>query len=155
MSPQGTSVDPSTIPLALLRRYLQASKWGTTGRDENMPVPDNAAARILMTGRTDAVRNFDIFVSNISDLRGVELIVPRSRDSVEYAYQIEKLIAALSRIEDKSPSEIAEAIRQIGFDVLQSRIPDRYVLDDTIHLSTVDRRRSRSPHIVAQGHEFM
>jgi len=136
MSPPATPMDPATIPLALLHRYLQANQWGTIGRDESAPAPDNAAARILMIGRTDAVRNFDIFVSNISDLRGIELIVPRSRDSVEYAYQIEKLIAALSSIEDRSPGEIAEAIRQIGFDVLQSRIPDRYVLDDTIHLST-------------------
>jgi hypothetical protein len=136
MSLPASPVDPATIPLGLLRRYLQASQWETIELAGSSPLPDNPAARILMTGRTDAVRNFDIFVSKISDLRGIELIVPRSRDGVEYAYQVEKLIAALSSIEDRSPSAIAESIRQIGFDVLQSRIPDRYVLDDTIHLST-------------------
>jgi hypothetical protein len=90
---------------------------------------------VLWEARRGGHRDFDIYVPAAPDLDGVQLVIPRSRTSPEYAPQIARVLQTLAAVEDRDEPEIAKAIRQVGFDVVRSRIPDVQVLDDAIHLS--------------------
>ena len=56
------------------------------------------------------------------------------RTARNYLRQIQGVIQTLCEVENRSPDEIIRAIREIGFDVVRSRIPDTMVYDDSIHL---------------------
>jgi hypothetical protein len=75
---------PGSVPLGMLRRYLTATGWHVRGSNPiDMGRLENAAARVLLNGRTGGRRNFHVYVSNVVDFDGVELVVPASADSSE------------------------------------------------------------------------
>ena len=130
-----SSVDAHAVPLGMLRRYLVANHWHIDRSTKGVLQPDNLAARVLLGDRPIGKRNFDIYVSDVDDLDDIELVIPNSTDSIEYEFQVSRVISALSAIEDKSPESIVLAIREVGYDVVRSRIPDLLVSDESIHLS--------------------
>jgi hypothetical protein len=64
----------------------------------------------------------------------IELMLPRDVGAHDYMRQIQSVLRILADIEDRTPEKIIFDIRMIGVDLLQSRIPDALVHDDTIHL---------------------
>ena len=126
---------PSSVPLNTLRRYLAALKWHVRG---SKPIeaarPDTLASRVLLDGRTGGRRNFEVYVSDLAEFEGIELVVPISVESSEYASQVARIIEALAVLEERPEEDVARSIREVAFDVVRSRIPDAQVLDDAIHL---------------------
>lgn len=125
---------PGTVPLNMLRRYLSAMGWRIREAPPETSRLENSAINALFMDRTGGSRNFEIFVSDASDLEGIELVVPNNVQSSEYASQVARVIDALSTIEYRSEIEVAQSIREISFDVVRSRIPDTLVVDDSIRL---------------------
>ncbi len=131
--------DPDAVPLGLLRRYLLANGWR---RAEVAPQVTNTAPpskgsriiREMLDGRSGGPRNFDQFVLSEPGLNDVELMLPRETGSLDYLRQIRGAIRTLSDLQDRAPEEIIAEVRQIGFDVMRSRIPDSMVSEDTILL---------------------
>lgn len=117
---------PTSISLEMLRRYLVAMGWHTPARST-----DHASSLLPKPGTR---RNFEIYTSDISGFEGIELVIPSSVDSSEYAIQIARTIDALSALEDRPEEDVAQSIREVAFDVVRSRIPDAQVLNDSIHL---------------------
>jgi hypothetical protein len=136
MTTEFETVDPASIPLDMLRRYLAATHWrpDQASRD-SLPKLDNPAARALLTRRPRVKRNFDVYVSDFEAFHGVELIVPKTHTSIDYHTQISRIIFALATLEDRSEYLVYTSIREIGFDIVRSRIPDIYVKDGTIDLA--------------------
>jgi hypothetical protein len=91
-------------------------------------------ARLQFQRRGGGVRNVDIFVSRNDDFRKIELIVPRDNSGADYASRVLGVVAALSEIEERRPDQVAAAIRSVGYDLVQSRIPDALVSDDSVDL---------------------
>jgi len=87
-----------------------------------------------MQGRTGARRNFDVYISDRAAYAEVELIVPNSIESSEYAQQTARIIEALATLERREESLVARSIREVAYDVLRSRIPDTQVFSDAIRL---------------------
>jgi hypothetical protein len=125
---------PGAVPLEMLRRYLAATGWYVRSNVQDDAALDNQAAKALLESRGGGSRNFQVFVSDSSDLTGIELVVPNSIRSSEYAYQVARVIDAISAVEDRAELDVARAIREVAFDVVRSRIPDAQVIDDSIRL---------------------
>lgn len=127
---------PASLPLDMLRRYLKATGWHVAEAGRRDPTPlGTIAARVLLDGRTAGTRNFTIYVSALADFQGVELVVPSTVDSPEYAQLIARVFEGLAALEDREEEEVLRAVREVGFDVLRSRIPDAQVVGDAIHLN--------------------
>lgn len=125
-------VDPGSVPLDMLRRYLAAIGWHSRSVTQAATaLPDTAASRLLRGG---GKRNFEVFVSGAADLSGIELVVPNSVESSEYPSQVSRIIDALAALEDRPEEEVVRSIREVAFDVVRSRIPDAQVFDDSIRL---------------------
>lgn len=125
---------PGAIPLDMLRRYLVASGWQVRAPSSVSAFSRDSTAHTLLGSRTGGNRNFEVFISDSPDLKGIELIVPSSINSSEYASQVSRVIDALAAIEDRAELDVARAVREVAFDVLRSRIPDALVVDDSIRL---------------------
>ncbi|MEV5033634.1 hypothetical protein [Sphingobium sp. LMC3-1-1.1] len=125
---------PGAVPLDMLRRYLVATGWHVRASSTVLASSEKSTAHALLRSRTGGNRNFEVFVSGSPDLRGIELVVPNSISSSEYASQVSRVIDALSAIEDRAELDVARSIREVAFDVLRSRIPDALVVDDSIRL---------------------
>ena len=125
---------PGAVPLDMLRRYLAAMGWQVRDTTPDVSDPEHLPARVLLEGRGGGSRNFEVFISVARDLHGIELVVPNSVQSSEYASQVARVIDALSAVEDRSEQEVARSIREVAFDVVRSRIPDILVVDDSIKL---------------------
>jgi hypothetical protein len=142
VSPEITNV-PEMVPVALLRRYLTARGWRREDSPtEPVPPALSIAAsadtdlRALFTGRSTGKPNVDVYVLSEAGLDDIELLVPQDRSGSDYERRLEGAIVTLSQVEDRKPEQVIEAVRSIGFDVVQSRIPDDLVIDDTIRLET-------------------
>lgn len=128
--------DPDAVPLNMLRRYLTAHGW----RKPPLPAlpeiatPRSAAARTLIETMSGGRRTFDVYVLSETDLPDIELVLPYEKSAPDYSRQIVNAIKTLSELEGRDPEKVIAAIRLIGFDVMQSRIPDGMVYNDTIHL---------------------
>lgn len=131
------NIEYEKVPLGLLRRYLVAHGWRMRQASFRpaTQIPQSVAARTIMEGRMSGERNYDIYTLPETSLTGIELLAPRSADSIDFVYQVSSAIRILSNIEDRSPEEIVRDIRLVGFDVVRSRIPDIMVHDDSIHLN--------------------
>lgn len=125
---------PGAVPLDMLRRYLAATGWHVRRHVQDVAVLDNHAAKTLLESRGGGSRNFEVFVSDVSDLTGIELVVPNSIRSSEYASQVSRVISAISAVEDRAEQDVARSIREVAFDVVRSRIPDAQVVNDSIRL---------------------
>lgn len=125
---------PGAVPLELLRRYLIATGWHVQKRVQDDANLASNAAKVLLESRRGGSRNFEVFISDTSDLSGIELVVPNSIRSAEYAAQVARVIDAVSAVEDRDEMDVVRAIREVAFDVVRSRIPDALVYDDSIHL---------------------
>lgn len=125
---------PGAVPLNMLRRYLAATGWHVRGSASKADGPGNLVAAALLESRAGGTRNFEIFVSSAVDLGGIELVVPSSVHSSEYASQVARVIDAISALEDRSEQDVARAIREVAADVVRSYIPDALVVDDSIRL---------------------
>jgi hypothetical protein len=125
---------PGAVPLEMLRRYLVATGWHVRSSAQDSAPLDNPAAKALLESRAGGGRNFEVFVSDVSDLTGIELVVPNSIRSSEYSSQVARVIDAISAVEDRAELDVARAIREVAFDVVRSRIPDAMVVDDSIRL---------------------
>jgi len=133
-------ISPESVPLGLLRRYLEALGWSRLAAAGVEPsTPDQGArpaveAERFFKSRSFGPRNVDIFVNPASDLKDIELIVPRDGSGSDYASRLLDVVVALSGIEEIRPDQVAVAIRSIGYDLVQSRVPDSLVSDDSIDL---------------------
>jgi hypothetical protein len=130
--------DPEAVPLGLLRRYLAAQGWrrGTDGR-RPMPstlVQNQALTSAFLHARPVGKRNFEVYVLSEDGLEDVELVLPRELTASDFLRRIEGAIRTLSDVEGREPEQVITAIRMIGYDVVQSRVPDAMVRDDTINL---------------------
>ena len=128
--------DTGNVPLGLLRRYLTASGWRLKAArpQQDVEMPQSAAARAIMEGRMGGERDYDIYVLSDSQLRGVEVVLPHNQDSIDFIYQVGGAVRTLSNLEKREPKAVINAVRQIGFDVVRSKIPNAMVHDDSIHL---------------------
>jgi len=75
-----------------------------------------------------------VFVNPTGELENIELIVPRDASGSDYDSRLWGVVTALSEIEERRPDQIIAAIRSVGFDLVQSRIPDSLVSNDSIDL---------------------
>ncbi|MEM5584661.1 hypothetical protein WNZ15_19520 [Roseibium sp. AS2] len=125
---------PGAVPLDMLRRYLAATGWHVRVAEPEADSLETLAATVLLQSREGGSRNFVVYVSSAPDLEAIELIVPNSVQSSEYASQVARVIDALSVVEDRSTLDVARAIREVAFDVVRSRIPDALVVDDSIRM---------------------
>lgn len=133
------SPDPDRVPLGLLRRYLVAKGWrrvevAPSVPGKVQPPPESRIVREMLDGRSGGRRNFEQFVLSEPGLEDVELMLPRGTESIDYLRQLHSAIRTLSDLQEREPQEIIADVRQIGFDVMRSRIPDQMVSDDTILL---------------------
>jgi hypothetical protein len=120
----------------MLRRYLVAHNWQLAAPRPVDPNQEKSrAAQVLLRDRPTGERNFDIYVSYVGDNQGIELIVPRTRRSLEYDQQVALVVRALSALQDRPDEDVVTDIRLVGSDVVQTRIPDAFVLDDAIRLA--------------------
>jgi len=131
--------DPEAVPLGLLRRYLLARGWrrAEAAAPVSVAVPlgfRSGIIREMLDGRSGGQRNFDQFVLSELGLQDVELVLPRETASPDYQRQIRGAIRTLSDLQERTPEEIIADVRQIGFDVMRSRIPDSMVSENTILL---------------------
>jgi hypothetical protein len=125
---------PGAVPLDMLRRYLAATGWVVRTPNSRADSLENPAARVLLQNRVGGSRNFDLYMSSAPGLESIELVVPNSIQSSEYASQVARVIDALSALEDRSELDIVRAVREVAFDVVRSRIPDALVIDDSIRI---------------------
>jgi hypothetical protein len=128
------------VTLNLLRRYLVAHGWRLS--DLSLPLPDafniNAPPDALdfFRGRSTGRRNCDVYVLSEPGLDDIELVIPRDHTASDFDRRLWGAISTLSQIENKEPDQIVASIRSFGFDVVQSRIPNELVVDDTIRLES-------------------
>lgn len=102
--------DPSSVPLDMLRRYLVAHNWQLAAPRPVDPNQEKSrAAQVLLRDRPTGERNFDIYVSYVGDNQGIELIVPRTRRSLEYDQQVALVVRALSALQDRPDEDVAVA----------------------------------------------
>ena len=139
MSPEPGKI-PDMVPLGLLRRYLTAHGWRLAEPTRVPPAPRSAEislgseARSFFQTRTTGKRKIEVYVLAEPGSDDVELIVPQDREVSDFDRRLQGAILTLSQVEDKEPDQIIASIRSIGFDVVQSRIPDDLVMEDTIYL---------------------
>jgi hypothetical protein len=133
-------IDPASVPLGLLRRYLGAVGWrralDVRPRSVALPAQYEQIWRQLIEGRTGAQRNFEVFQLSTPGLEDVEIVLPRDRNASDFLTRMESAIRTLSELEDRPAEQIIADVRAVGFDVVRSRIPDELVRDDTVHLMT-------------------
>lgn len=140
------SIELGAVPLGLLRRYLKARSWDD--KDRTRPAVDfeesalnETMRRLLMArGAQEESRDetFTIFTSEDPAYEQIELVVPTARNTSEYELLVGRVVRALAAVEQRSEDDVVESIRQIGFDVVRSRIPDAYVVNDTIILERAE-----------------
>ena len=140
MSPEPFKI-ADLVTLGLLRRYLAAHGWRLAESPRLTPAaPDVAetgtAARAFFYNRSTGKRNVDVYVLSEPGVDDVELVVPQDRNGSDFDRRLQGAIVTLSQLENKDPDQIIASVRSIGFDVVQSRIPDDLVVDDTIHLES-------------------
>jgi len=140
MRSPNTRIDPSGVPLGLMRRYLSAHGWRrlTDARPRPIALPDGyeQIRRQVIEGRTNVRRNFETYVLFGDGVEDVEIILPRDTNTPDYRARMETAIGALSDLQDRPPDQIIIEVRAVGFDLVQSRIPDELVRNETIHLLT-------------------
>lgn len=139
MTPERT-FSPESVPLGLLRRYLAAEGWrplseaGPEPRPLELRESVGSTARLAFERRATGPRNVDILTNPRADLQNIELVVPKDVSGTDFRARLIGVVDALSAIEDRRPDQIAAAIRSVGYDLVQSRIPDALVSDDSIDL---------------------
>ena len=126
---------PDMVPLALLRRYLVSRGWKLQAilqpADLGRKVPP--AIDAIFQKRAIGKRGVDVYILPDSKPT-VEILVPQEKTSHDYEHRLQGAILTLSQIEEREPQQIISAVRAIGFDVVQSRLPTEMVIDDTIYL---------------------
>lgn len=133
---------PKMVPLGLLRRYLIAHGWHMAESQTQTPPPLDIAAssdvpaRTFFQSRSSGKRNVDVYVLSEPGLNDIELVVPQDRNGSDFDRRLQGAIVTLSQLEDREPDQIIASIHSIGFDVVQSRIPDDLVVDDAIQLES-------------------
>jgi hypothetical protein len=135
---QDPRIDPASVPLGLLRRYLIALGWQASNvRPSSIAVPleYQRFARQLIDGRSDARRNFETYLLSEPGAENVELVLPRDINAPDFRSRMEGAIRTLSELQERSPEEIIADVRAVGFDVVRSRIQDTLVQDDTVLLA--------------------
>jgi hypothetical protein len=126
------------VPPELLKRYLIATGWRRAQKDDkdgDAPVLPEAEAirRALIEARGFGRRTFEIFLlGGGPDFPPMEIAAPTDPNSDNYNDQTSRILRTLSIIEDRDPNVVAGDIFSIGYDIIRSRIPDRYVYKNTI-----------------------
>jgi hypothetical protein len=135
---QDTRTDPAGVPLELLRRYLLALGWRQAPNERSasisLPPEYKQFARELIEGRSGARRNFEAYLLSEPGVDDVELVLPRDRNASDFQSRMEGAIRTLSELERRPPEQIIADVRAVGFDVVESRIPEELVQDDTVLL---------------------
>ena len=136
---EDTRIDPVSVPLGLLRRYLLALGWRRAPNAHlppiSLPPGYERFARQLIEGRSGARRNFETYFLSEPGVDDVELVLPRDRSSPDFRSRMEGAIRTLSEVEGRPPEQIIADVRAVGFDVVRSRIPEELVQDDTVLLA--------------------
>jgi hypothetical protein len=131
---------PSSVPLGLLRRYLVAHGWrrllDANQTPTELPPQYERIGRLVIEGRTDARRNFEVYLLVTPGFDDVEIVLPRYQNTSDFLARMRTAIRTLSDLEDRSADLIIADIRGVGFDIVRSRIPDELVRNDAVHLST-------------------
>jgi hypothetical protein len=134
---------PDAVPLGLLRRYLLANGWrqdGSTGRmDRTDGVQLDRGIRDQFLLRATTARNVDLFVHSEPNSEDIEVLVPRDQSGADFESRVQSVVRIVSEVEDRRPEQVLIAIRSIGYDLIQSRIPDALVVNDAVEL---ERARS-------------
>ncbi|MXP46425.1 hypothetical protein GRI43_03325 [Altererythrobacter luteolus] len=140
------SIELGGVPLGLLRRYLKVRAWddkhaAKPSKDLEGSRLSETMLRLLKARRTEVDsqdETFTVFTSKDPALNNIELVVPTARDTKEYELLVGRVVHALAAVEGRNPKDVIRSIRQIGFDVVRSRIPDTYVVNDTIVLERAE-----------------
>jgi hypothetical protein len=127
------------VTLDLLRRYLTAHGW-RSGAPLQPPDISNievsADALAFFRSRSTGKRNADVYILSEPGQDDIELILPQDHAASDFDRRLQGAIETLSQLEDKEPEQIVAAVRSFGFDVVQSRIPNDLVVNDTIRLES-------------------
>jgi hypothetical protein len=130
-----TAVNPETVPLGLLRRYLRRQGWRRVTHANSTPRPPPKYPAALQTIRPPpAQTSFDIWELNEWADEPIPVIVPTNSNSPEYRERVERTVKTLATVEQRTPEQVAVSIRSFGFDLVCSRVPDALVLDDSVQL---------------------
>lgn len=120
------------IPLTLLRRYLAAVGW----RLEQPSAPPALLAKPrLLASRFGGARKFEIF-SWTDDTSNIEILLPTDAASAEYKARVQDALHTLQITEDRDVRDVVSDITSIGYDVVRSRLPNSYALNESIHLDS-------------------
>src|SRR5438270_14096516 len=116
---------PASVPLGLLRRYLVARGWrpvpDTNPRPVELPTEYQRIGRLVIEGRTDARRNFEVYLFSTPGFEDVELILPRDRNVSDFLYRMRTAILTLSELEDKPADLIFSYVRRVCVNIVRSR----------------------------------
>lgn len=133
-------VDPSTIPLDLLRRYMRARGWRNATRAETAPPelpPERLTAfRTFLEARARGNVDYELMVNPQHGQADIKVAFPTDANGPDYLSRVERVVDLLSKLEQRSPAAIARSIRAIGFDAIYSRLPDAAVRADTVSFLT-------------------
>ncbi len=122
--------------LGLLRRYLIANQWRRIDPPQPPPIPAHLQqmAASFMGGKPAGGGNFDLYVHSAPEQPDIELVVPRTIDDVDFRIRMESMLETLCALTRLDQGEVITRIRAIGFDRVQSKIPNNLVLDDSVQL---------------------
>ena len=139
MSPDPTKIS-DIVPLDLLRRFLMAHGWRLRDLAHQssaaLNIQASAEAQAFFRSRSTGKRNADVFVLSEPGQSDVELVIPRDHTSLDFDRRLQGAITTLSQLRGEEQDKIVAEVRSIGFDVVQSRIPNSLVADDTIRLES-------------------
>ncbi len=128
------------VTLDLLRRYLRAHGWelanSSLRRGDALNIKVSEDVKAFFQRRSAGKRNVDVYVLSEPGSDDIELVIPHDNTASDYDRRLQGAIETLSQVEDKEPSQIITAVRSFGFDVVQSRIPNDLVVNNTIHLES-------------------
>ncbi len=142
-----------TVPLGLLRRYLEFNGWRPEAAAvaADQPLHGDSYADQFFRGRASGKRNVQLYVSSAPGLENVELVVPTSVETSETVKRLDGALETLSQVEGRDRIEVITAVRSIGFDVVKSRVPDEQVYGDTINLKQASSYTARMRELLAGG----
>ncbi|MBR0650456.1 hypothetical protein GXW78_12340 [Roseomonas terrae] len=133
-------IDPATVPLELLQRYVRAQGWRNATRAEvaspEVSRDGEEAFRSFLEARSAAHVDYRLMVNPADGLAGVKLVVPVDTKGPDFLSRIDRAVRLLAAIEGRAAGVVARAIRSVGFDAMFSRLPDIMVQSDTVSLKT-------------------
>ena len=131
-----------SIPLDLLRRYLQASGWRLAQKlelsAESLASFSQPVAEHFLRTRKKSPADADLYILD-GDRQAVEVLVPNSTKQVDFAARMSGVLTTLSYVEQRAPEVLLEEIRSVGFDLVRTKIPDEFVTNETISLAVAGR----------------